>query len=197
MKRFLQTLLHQTANFHDDENGSGAMELVLLVPVLSTICFGLITYAGGFQAKTEAVRATTVITDLISRETNPITPVYLTGISGLLDNLVASDETPEFRLTMFTWSQNTGKFVVSWSKANGMRSPMDTTALNGVSSKLPTIKNGQRAILVETWVDFTPITNVGLEGGTTFANFLVAAPRFVPQLCWAESEDADPTEAEC
>lgn len=197
MKRFTQTLRRQMADFRDNENGSGAMELVLMVPVLSAITFGLVTYTGAFKAKTEATRASTVIADMVSRETNPITPVYMDGVSGLLDTLIESDDTPEYRLTAFTWNKNSEDYRVRWSKGDSNRGVLNRDQLNAVADRLPTLKHGQRAILVETWVDFQPITNVGLEGGTTFENFLVAAPRFVPQLCWSATEGADATEAQC
>ena len=197
MKRFSQTLRRRMADFRDNENGSGAIELVLMVPVLSAITFGMVTYTGAFKAKTHATRAATVVADMVSRETNPITPNYMNGISGLLDDLVSSDETPEYRLTVFTWNQREEEYRVRWSKEDGSRGVLNHDKLNMVADRLPKMRGGQRAILLETWVDYQPMTNIGLENGATFENFIVAAPRFVPQLCWAEGEDADPTTARC
>jgi hypothetical protein len=47
-----------------------------------------------------------------------------------------------------------------------------------------------------TSVEYTPLLDIGL-GKRTFENFNVAAPRFVPQLCFMEDANADPTTAQC
>ena len=197
MMRFPQTLRRKVAAFHEDESGNGAVELLLMVPVLSLITFGLITYFSAYQAKTHATRAATVIADMISRETNPITPNYMTGVSGLLDTMIRSDDDPQYRLTAFTWNRRSEDYRVRWSKNDGDQGTLTREKLNLVADRLPELKHGQRAILVETWVDFDAMSNVGMDGTTTFENFLVAAPRFVPQLCWSTDENADRTEARC
>lgn len=193
MMRFPQTLRNRVKAFRNDETGNASVELALMVPLLGVITFGLITYFSAFKAKTEATRATTVVADIVSRETNPITPTYLTGISGLMDTLIRSDNTPEYRLTAFTWSKNKNEYRVRWSKHDSSYGTMSHADLNAVADQLPTLKKGQRAILVETWVDYDPLHNLGYsDEATEFENFIVAAPRFVPQLCWLASE-TDPS----
>ena len=193
MMRFPQTLRSRVKAFRDDETGNASVELVLMVPLLAVITFGLITFFTAFKAKTQATRAATVIADMVSRETNPITPTYLTGVSGLMDTMIETDDAPEYRLTAFTWNRNYEEYRVRWSKHDSTQGTHTVETLNAVADKLPELKHGQRAILVETWVDFDPLHHAGFgEEGTTFENFLVAAPRFVPQLCWLASED-DPT----
>ena len=198
MMRFPQTLRRKVKSFHDDETGNASIELVFMVPLLATITFGLITFFTAFKAKTQATRAATVITDMVSRETNPITPTYLSGISELMDTLIETDATPEYRLTAFTWNDRYQEYRVRWSKNDGGQGTMTHADLNAVSDQLPTLKKGQRAILVETWVDYEPLTTIGYgEGTTTFENFLVAAPRFVPQLCWMQDINDTSTNPQC
>lgn len=197
MMRFPQTLRRSLRAFRTDESGSSNIELVFMVPLLAAITFGLLTFFTAFQAKTEATRAATVVSDMVTRETNPLTPTYLAGIFGLLDTMIASDDEPEYRLTAFTWNKRRGEYRVRWSKEESSYGSLTHAELNAVADKLPTLKPGQRAILLETWVDYDPLTNFGLAEATTFENFLVAAPRFVPQLCWMASDDADATTAQC
>ncbi len=197
MMRFPQTLRRRIKDFHESESGSSNIELALLVPLLAVITFGLLTFFQAFKAKTQATRAATVVSDMVTRETNPITPEYLAGIEGLMDTIIESDANPEYRLTAFTWNKRSEDYRVRWSKERGDQPVLTRTALNEVADQLPTLKHGQRAILLETWVDYEPMTNFGMTEATTFKNFLVAAPRFVPQLCWMGANVTDPTQAKC
>lgn len=197
MMRFPQTLTRGLKAFRSDERGNANVELVFMVPLLATILFGLLTFFTAFQAKTEATRTATVVSDMVTRETNPLTPNYLEGISSLMDTMIESDEDPEYRLTAFTWNNTAQEYRVRWSKERSSKSSLTSTELNTMAAKLPTLKHGQRAILLETWVDYTPLTHFGMSDATQFENFLVAAPRFVPQLCWLADANADPVTARC
>lgn len=184
------------AGFRKSENGSASIELLFMVPLLSLITFSMVTYFAAFRAQTHATRAATVMTDMVSREVAAVTPEYIAGVEGLMKTLVHTDDTPEFRLTAFTYDEEDETYMVAWSKDSGMYGAMDHAAINEVSHRLPTLKDGQRALLVETSVEYTPMLDIGL-GTRTFENFNVAAPRFVPQLCFLPDESADPTSAEC
>lgn len=190
------TLLRDAAQrFRKDEQGSSAVELTFMVPALAFITFMMITFFSAFRAQTHATRTATVVTDMISREIAPITPAYLGGVEGIMKEMVRSDDTPQFRVTAFTYDADGETYAVSWSKDNGMGA-LDDGGLNAVSNQLPVLRDGQRALLIQTAIDYTPAFDVGL-GSRTFENFNVSAPRFVPQLCYMSSENADPQTAEC
>jgi hypothetical protein len=184
------------AGFRKSDDGSASIELLFMVPLLSLITFSMVTYFAAFRAQAHATRTATVITDMVSRETAAITPNYLDGVESLMKTLVHTDDNPDFRLTAFTYDGVDEVYTVAWSKDNGAMGPLDNAAINEVSNRLPFLKHGQRAILVETSVDYTPLLDIGL-GTRTFENFTVAAPRFVPQLCYMEDPDADVQTAQC
>jgi hypothetical protein len=184
------------ADFRKSDDGSASIELLFMVPLLSLITFSLVTYFAAFRAQTHATQAATVMTDMVSRETAVITPAYLEGMEGLMKTLVHTDQNPDFRLTAFTYDASNSVYTVAWSKDNGALGPLDDTAINEVSHRLPILKHGQRAILIETSVDYTPLLDIGL-GTRVFENFNVAAPRFVPQLCYMLDESANPQTALC
>lgn len=184
------------AGFRKSDDGSASIELLFMVPLLSLITFSMVTYFAAFRAQTHATRAATVMTDMVSREVAVITPAYLQGVEGLMKTLVHTDQNPDFRLTAFTYDADNSVYQVAWSKDNGAMGPLDDTAINEVAHRLPMLKDGQRAILMETSVEYTPLLDIGL-GKRTFENFTVAAPRFVPQLCYMVDENADPQSAEC
>ncbi len=193
----LARLRRAVDSFKSCERGNITIELVTIVPLLLVITLGLITFFDAFQAKSTAARTSTVISDLVSRETNAITPDFMDGVSGLMQSMIESDADPEFRLTAFTWDDDDAKYLVRWSKQRGNRLEHSEETLNYLATQLPQIKDGQRAVLLETWVEYDPLTKFGMEKSTTFENRLVAAQRFVPQICYLTSETADITTAVC
>jgi len=181
--------------FRKDDNGSAAVELTFMVPALALITFSMIVFFSAFRAQTHATRTATVVTDMISREIAPVTPAFLQGVEGLMKTMVHSDETPEFRVTAFTYDAEEETYAVAWSKHNGLGS-LDDGSLNAVADQLPVLRDGQRALLVQTAIDYTPALDVGI-GSQRFENFNVTAPRFVPQLCYMSDPNGDPETAEC
>jgi len=111
---------------------------------------------------------------MISREVTPITPEYMTGVDALLKTLIRGDDTPNFRITAFTYDNESAQYGVAWSQDSGLYPALDDTGLNAEAHRLPLIKDGQRAILVETWIDHTPVTGDGIPGVQEFENFMVA-----------------------
>ena len=192
---YLTLLRGAVDRFRKDEHGSAAVELTFMVPALAFITFSMITFFSAFRAQTHATRTATVVTDMISREISPITPAFLGGVEGVMKEMVRTDDTPEFRVTSFTYDEDDDSYSVSWSKDNGLGA-LDDGGLNAVADRLPVLRDGQRALLIQTAIDYTPAFDVGL-GNRTFENFNVSAPRFVPQLCYISSENADPQTAEC
>lgn len=197
MIRFPKSPLKSLSGFFKKEDGTAAVELVVLVPVLSFITFSMVTFTMAFKEKTQAIRATSVVTDMISREVTPITPEYMTGVDALLKTLIRGDDTPNFRITAFTYDNESAQYGVAWSQDSGLYPALDDTSLNAEAHRLPLIKDGQRAILVETWIDHTPVTGDGIPGVQEFENFMVASMRFVPQLCFLPSETATVESAQC
>ena len=181
--------------FRKDDNGSAAVELTFMVPALALITFSMIVFFSAFRAQTHATRTATVVTDMISREIAPVTPAFLQGVEGLMKTMVHSDKTPEFRVTAFTYDAEEETYAVAWSKHNGLGS-LDDGSLNAVADQLPVLRDGQRALLVETAIDYKPALDVGI-GSQRFENFNVTAPRFVPQLCYMSDPNGDPESAEC
>lgn len=190
------TLIREAAGrFRKDENGSAAVELAFMIPALAFITFSMVVFFSAFRAQSHATRTATVVADMVSREITPITPAYLQGVEGVMQEMVHSDDTPEYRVTAFTYDADQETYAVAWSKDNGMGTLSDS-GLNAVSSKLPVLKDGQRALLIQTAIDYTPAIDVGV-GTRRFENFSVTAPRFVPQLCFMESLNDDPQSAQC
>ena len=50
-----------------------------------------------------------------------------------------------------------------------------------MQNRLPVVPNNERLILVETWADYNPPFNVGINRQYLY-NFVFTRPRFAPQV---------------
>ena len=62
----------------------------------------------------------------------------------------------------------------------------------GIEDRLPNMANGERVVLVESFVDYRPAFNVGIND-ITFDNFTLTRPRYAGQVPY--SDDVTPPPA--
>lgn len=181
-----------------DEGGSGAVEMLFMVPLLIWCLLFTVSYFHAFRSGHVATKSATTLADMVSRETEYITPEYLNGMRGILEFLTMSNSIPEYRITVVTWVAAESKYEVRWSRQRGGNPTLNTSDLPDLLDKLPLLKDDERAIIVETWTSYEPNFeyNLGLKD-FEFESFIVVTPRFATQLCFAESADADPNDASC
>lgn len=194
----MKSLVARLRRLRRDESGSGTVEMVFMIPLLCWCLLSTISYFHAYRSEHVATKAAATLADMVSRETDYITPSYLNGMRGMLNFLTMSDTTPVFRLTVITWDEDENKYKVRWSRQRGGKPTLKTTDLPDIIGQLPILKDGERAILVETWTAYVPKYeyNLGLRE-FEFESFIVTSPRFSTQLCFAQSSDATPDEASC
>jgi len=87
--------------------------------------------------------------------------------------------------------------LVRWSQVRGGTvAPLTNTTLAPLRTQLPSMTNGDIAILTESWVGYEPDYQVGIEP-FTFYDLVVTRPRYAPQLCWNSLNNGDITTATC
>ena len=140
-------------------------------------------YWDAFRMINSVQKASYTISDMVSREMLPIDTNYINGLRDSMDYLVREDTSVKMRLTSITYSQINSRFEVHWSRSPGNVVPQLTTAtLQAMISKIPTMADGDYVVLVESWVTYTPLFDVGLDN-TEMSQFVVTRPRFVPKIC--------------
>ncbi len=194
----MKSLVRRFKHLRRDEGGSGTVEMLFMVPLLIWCLLATVTYFHAYRSEHTATKAASTLADMVSRETEYITPAYLDGMRGMLQFLTMSDTTPQYRLTVFTWDAANSKYVVRWSRRRGSQPTLKTSDLVSMTGQLPLLKDGERAIIVETWTAYHPRFNFNLGlSDFDFENFVVVTPRFAGQLCFAASENSDPEDASC
>ncbi|MEJ6397769.1 TadE/TadG family type IV pilus assembly protein [Yoonia sp. 208BN28-4] len=193
-----KSILARLRRLRRDESGSGTVEMVFMVPLLCWCLLSTISYFHAYRSEHVATKAATTLADMVSRETEYITPSYLNGMRGMLRFLTMSDTVPSYRLTVIMWNEDKNKYVVRWSRERGDKPTLRTSDLPDISNQLPLLKDQERAIIVETWTDYVPQYeyNLGLNE-FEFESFIVTRPRFSTQLCFAPTAETDPVDAKC
>ena len=77
--------------FRDNEDGSAAIELVLVTPIITWALLSTIVYFDAFRAETRSARAGLTIADMFSREASAPVAIgagYVDAAQALLGTLV-------------------------------------------------------------------------------------------------------------
>lgn len=188
------TLFRYLRRFARKDDGTGAIELLLVVPMMTWVFLGTIVYFDAYRDRAITQRASLTVADMYSRETDYITPAYLNGTRDLLKFLMSDDETTKFRVTAFTWRDSDTRYHRIWSRNRGGLQNYNNERLALVAERLPILDNGEVAILVETERTYKPPFDVGI-GDTVVSTFTLTSPRFATKLCWNSTpEDGTSTE---
>jgi hypothetical protein len=169
--------------FARDDRGSMAVEAMLILPILVWAYLGTFVFFDGYRAQSINTKTAYTIGDILSRETNWVTPAYLDSLFALQQVLTQSDQPRRMRITVINWNPSTSRYQVVWSRVRGTGIPQLVTAdLVNFTPFLPVMPAGEVAILTETWVGYRPAAAV--IDPFTFRDFVVTRPRFAGQLCW-------------
>jgi Flp pilus assembly pilin Flp len=180
---YLTRLKKRALAWHRDENGSVAVETLLMVPLLAWAMLATITFFDAYRNEAVSFKAGLVIADAISREAE-VDNAYINGLYGLHKFLMLKDDDPDLRITVFRFRADEGDYRRVWSRARGGKPALTNATLNGLSGILPsTMADGERAILVETWSEYDAPYAVGL-GDFDMSTYNVVSPRFLPQACF-------------
>ena len=192
----ISLLKKRIVQWKDDESGSIGVEVCMMAPLLAWAWIATTTYFDAYRNEALSYKAGITISDMFSRETF-VTPDFITGASGLLEFLAINDDDPDLRVTAFSWDADESKYNAIWSEERGPRDGLVTADLSAMTDRLPNMTNGEVALLVETWIDYVPPFNVGLDA-FEMTTYTVISPRFSTQICLEETpDDNDPSDAIC
>lgn len=164
-----------------DEDGSVAVETILMVPLLAWAMLATLTYFDAYRNEGINYKAGITIADAISREAE-VDNDYIDGLYGLMQFLMLKDKSPDLRVTVFRYRQSADDYRRVWSRSRGSQPPLTHEGVEAMRSRLPIMVNGERAILVETWSDYEAPYAVGL-GDYSQSTYNVISPRFSASTC--------------
>lgn len=159
------------------------VEAVLSLPLLLWAYLALYTYWDAYRTMTMSQKAAYTISDMISREQTPINNAYITGMKNTFDYMMSRDFTSTLRVSSVVYEIDNAEMRIEWSRSTDTnRAPVLTTAtLQDLVDHIPDMSDGDTVVVVETWLDFEPALNIGLEN-QTYREFIVTRPRFAPRI---------------
>lgn len=186
---FIHSMKSWFRKFRDDEDGTIMVEAVVSLPVLfwaiaaSYEFFELHRYASARD------KAAFTVADMISREMDSVTPIYLTNAKKVFDAIANDDGTNQLRVSIIKYDIDTNKYAVVWSQVRGSGSmnPLTTPQVETAHSELPNMRDGEEVILVEAESIYPPIFDVGIGDEKKIESRVITSPRFAPQILWENS----------
>lgn len=166
------------------DEGAMVVESVIMLPLLIWCFAGSWVFFDAYRAQSTNARAAYTIGDMLSREPGYITPAYADSLAELQRFLVVDGRNPRIRMSVIRYDALLDRFDVVWSQTRGAALPALTDELLAqLRGILPEMNDVEVATLVETWVDYTPLFEVGIEP-FTFEDRAVTRLRFAGQLCF-------------
>ena len=184
--RLHSALRRRAAGFARDTKGTVTVEAVIMLPLLLWAYCALFTFFDAYRQTSMNHKAAFTISDMLSRETSPVTNAYLDSVHSMLGFLTHSAHVRKMRVTVVRYDEDTDEHYVEWSETRGAVAALDDTTVGGWEAKLPVMVDEERLVLVETWTDYSAPFNVGLDG-QTINTFVFTRPRFAPQLLFDAS----------
>ena len=183
MKTLLRhlSLRRALSRFAADQRGSVTVEAVLILPLLLWAYVAMFVYFDAFKVQNTNLRAAYTIADMISRQQNNIDANYVNGLHTVFDYLVDIDTTTSVRTSSIYWDGVNNVYRVRWSYGTGSMPLLTDANINSYASRLPNITTADTLLIVETWLNYSPAFDVGLQP-RTFKEFIATRPRFVPQV---------------
>ncbi|MDC0736853.1 pilus assembly protein [Cognatishimia sp. SS12] len=213
MTRFAKRLRAGLAQFAKNKDGTIAVETALILPLLLWAMAAMAIYFDVFRTKSAAEKASYTISDMLSRETNAITPTYVDNTLTLFEAMVGGqaenteyaatlnidgvEVTPDpgasLRLSVITWNETDAAYELQWSEVRGAQyEAMQASDMVDLADSLPTMADQDTVIVVESFFTYSPILNVGL-GDHDIDTFVFTRPRYAPLLAFDDGTSSDTT----
>ncbi|MEM9436025.1 MAG: pilus assembly protein [Pseudomonadota bacterium] len=187
MRGFAQKAGLLTRRFRRDEAGTVSIEAILVIPLLFWAYMAIFVMFDAYKKQTDGLRATYAVADAISREDAEINQTYLNSMADLLDFLTRSPSQITMRTTIVCFSEDLDAYTVAWSKLTGPNAANLTlfsdANINNIKDKLPVIPEGDQVIVLEMFMDYSPMWDIGLDP-KEFQYFSFTRPRFTNQVKW-------------
>ncbi len=170
-----------------DERGSFSVEAILMFPMLVWAFMAMYVFFEGLRESNINLKATYTVADVLSRETDEINMLYLNNMNTIYTWLARTDDAPQMRVSVVIWDDTAQEHQLYWSRGvSGKEDLTQELIPTNVTPHVPIMADQASAIIVETWVDYTPIMDIpimpiGLRE-TEIYNIVVTAPRFTDQL---------------
>lgn len=184
-------LIKKLRAFRDEEQGSLAVETVLIIPILFWAYLSMFAIFDAYRQHAINQKAAYTIGDIISRETTPLDEEYLQGTRELLAYLTLnSTKDVAIRVSSVKFDGDTQAYQRDWSHNLGWEAALTDGQVQQLDTHLPVMPDNDRVVVVETFVKYDPPFDTGLQE-REIRNFVFTRPRYAPRVLWNDGTVAD------
>lgn len=182
-------LKNRLRRFLDDSEGYVTLEALIVMPALLWL-FGVgWVYFDVFRQQGVHQKANYTIGDMISRETDPLDDTYINNTKYLLYTLTKTYGTDsDLRITVVKYDSRRDKWSVVWSEARGDYPELANNDMRNYQDRLPVAGHMDQLVMVETWEDYDPVFQVGLDA-FEIKSYSFTRPRYAPQIMFNNSDN--------
>ena len=182
---------HLLTRFLRQEDAAVAFESVKIFPILVWAWVGTFSFFDAYRVYNTSIKATYSVADLISRQEFEIPEDDMDGFGDLLASMIRGHDGVDFRASEIHRA-NDGTYRTVWSHTTGTLASLCGNSLNALNGSLPAVAIGERFVIVESFVDFDPAFNVGVND-LDFENFTVTRPRYAGRIPYGGDQCPAPT----
>lgn len=174
-------------SFHRDVRGTVTIESLISLPLLLFWLAATFCFFDAYKTINTQEKASGAIADMFARQQEgvPLTQQHLDGMNSVFKFMISDNGETNIRVTSVGYDPDNNSFVSLWSNATGGLLPITSGDLNshGIVEQLPELLPQQTYIVVETFTEYKPPFNVGLEAQQR-QTFAPTPLRFVNSICW-------------
>lgn len=185
-------MIHKTKQwlrtFRKGEEGSIAIELVLIIPALFWAYLAMFAIFDAYRQYSVNQKGAYTLGDMVSRETTPIDGDYVDGSRALLQYLTNTKETTDIalRISSLKYNAEDDIYELDWSEKRGWVANLTASQVENWHDRLPVMTDNDHITVVETWVKYDPPFNTGLAN-REIKNFVFTKPRYAPRVLYEGS----------
>jgi len=161
------------------ERAAVAFETVLMTPILVWAFVGSFVFFDAYRVYNTSVKTTYMVADMLSRQTNMVFGHDIQGLADVSNSIIRGSNEVEMRVSQIAMIN--GSYNVDWSHGVNGAARLFNSNLDAIVDRLPDMPNGERVILVETFVDYVAPFDIGLTVAR-FDNFTLSRPRYAGQV---------------
>ncbi|MEO1343786.1 MAG: pilus assembly protein [Pseudomonadota bacterium] len=177
-------------DYVEDERGTAMVEAVITMPMLFWGLTAMFEFFEIHRFQSARDKASYTIADMISRENDVITDVYVDNAMILFDEIAHDYGQNQIRISILEFDASENEYLVSWSEVRGTGSMVELEDADVADDhdELPIMNDGEQLILVESEADYDTIFDLGFSDTMSVTTRVFTSIRFAPQMCFDQCQ---------
>ena len=183
---YMQVIKSYIRDYVEDDRGTVMVETVITLPMLFWGLTAMFEFFEIHRFQSTRDKATYTIADMISRENDVITDVYIDNALVLFNAIADDYATNQIRVSVIEFDETGNQYQVNWSEVRGSGSMAVLRDIDVFDqhATLPVMDDGEQLILVESEADYRTIFDVGFSDTMSVTTRVFTSIRFAPQMCF-------------